>query len=203
MPTGNDQAHLPRTGSFKPRLGRHHPVYVGEVFKDGRYIAYSCLDDELDSRFWLAEDNTWVLADCGSRNSTLGADLVNKIAGSSRWVSLEIRRAEVPFLSEELWPQNHQMSSPILGHCNLRGLDLPAANSEGLLGTGVVHNPQHTAALHDFFMHSGPEGKRLCLVYELLGPSLEREFNLYQDLRKNMRYPFKQEVEIWDALKLA
>ena len=127
----------------KYRPGGFHPVCLGNSFKDGRYKIHHKLGWGGYSTVWLAKDRMYV-----APNRAFWISLMD--SRCEQWVSIKIKTADSSKQSRELH--------------NLQSL---AADSH--------RNPQskYIVQLLDHFFHQGPNGTHQCLVFELLGPTVD------------------------------
>jgi serine/threonine protein kinase len=126
------------------RQGGFHPVSLGDTFKAGRYKVYHKLGWGGLSTVWLARDQSYVGLAPHPYYSMLMLYISPRL---QRWVSLKIKTAEGTQLSRELLV--HQKPSKALA------------------------SPHHLVQLLDSFIHQGPNRNHKCLVFELLGPTLD------------------------------
>lgn len=126
------------------RPGGYHPVALGDTLKNGRYKIYHKLGYGGFSTVWVARDSKYVV--CSSLLIPVGLT-----AGRlERWVAVKILVADMMQKSREL--------------DTLRAL---SEHSKRDLG------PKHIVRLLDDFLHEGRNGCHQCLVFELLGPTVE------------------------------
>ncbi|KAI9651543.1 MAG: hypothetical protein M1829_002693 [Trizodia sp. TS-e1964] len=132
--------------------GGLHPVCLGDSFQQGRFTMHHKLGWGGFSTVWLAWDDLYVTADAAD-----AADAFNNqelISPLSTWVSIKIMTAESTEGSREL--------------ASLRSLKETAASN-------------YIARRHDEFIHLGPNGRYQCLVFELLGPSVDSIASDYRE----------------------
>jgi len=126
------------------RQGGFHPVNLGDTFKASRYKVYHKLGWGGSSTVWLARDQSCVALAPHPYHGMLMLYVSPRL---QRWVSLKIKTAEGTKPSRELLV--HQKLSKALA------------------------SPHHLVQLLDSFVHQGPNGNHQCLVFELLGPTLD------------------------------
>ncbi len=129
----------------KYRPGGFHPVCLGDIFKDGRYKVHHKLGWGGYSTVWLALDQEYITA---RRKITCCVLLTDRRRGE--WVTIKIKTANSSKQSQELH--------------NLLSL---ASMANGNLGSKYI------VQLLDHFFHQGPNGNHQCLVFELLGPTVD------------------------------
>lgn len=124
-PSPNDEESLK---DYCP--GGYHPVYIGESYKDGRYVIVRKLGWGHFSTVWLAKDTH----------------------NNNKHVAMKVVRSA--------------------SHYTEAALD-----EISLLKRAVSANPNHpgrsyVVSLLDSFRHIGPNGKHICMVFEVLGENL-------------------------------
>lgn len=135
------------------RPGGYHPVRLGDTFKDSRYEVHHKLGWGSSSTVWLADDRMYAIAKC---EKTIQPLLT--CYSRNRWVSIKILAADRSGTAHEL-----------------RNLQSLAERGRGsLCSKYIVH-------LQDTFLHQGPNGRHRCLVFELLGPSVDAVLRNYSD----------------------
>ncbi|KAJ3486921.1 hypothetical protein NLG97_g6521 [Lecanicillium saksenae] len=145
-------SNLPWTNEqiFCYHWGGCHPISLGDVLKDGRYKIANKLGWGNSSVVWLAKDTLYDLISLtpiyALRISLPYSSLVANIPSIDRWVAVKILTSKASTSRR------------------------PVAALTALLGdpstSGLV--PE----LYNSFFHHGPIGAHVCLVLELLGPSL-------------------------------
>ena len=135
------------------RSGGYHPVALGDTLNDGRYKILHKLGHGGFSTVWVAKDNKCVA-------SSIPRQIQFMLTASrlEQWVSVKIITADRTTLSRELY--------------NLRAL---AEHAKGNLG------PKHIVQLLDDFLLKGPNGYHQCLVFEMLGPTVNIIVNDYHE----------------------
>jgi serine/threonine-protein kinase SRPK3 len=129
----------------KYRPGGFHPVRLGDTFKGGRYKIHHKLGWGGFSTVWLAKDKKYVTV---RRESHICILLIN--LRREQWVSIKIITAD-----------NSKQSRELRNFLSLAGLR-----------QGHLHSKYIVQLLDDFF-HQGPNGTHQCLVFELLGPTVD------------------------------
>ena len=135
------------------RPGGYHPVALGDTLKDGRYKIRHKLGYGGFSTVWVARDNKYVVA-----LLIICFQTVLIAYRLEQWVSVKIITADRTNQSRELH--------------SLRAL---AEHSNGNPGS------KHIVQLLDDFFHEGPNGCHQCLVFELLGPTVNIEVDDYYE----------------------
>lgn len=132
---------------YRYRPGGYHPVSLGDTFKDDRYKINHKLGWGGFSTVWLAKDTMFVHS-----NFLLHVDVkyADDLTSRDEWVAIKILAADAT--QEKLSKE-------------LRFLQGWRCDDDSSLDF-VVH-------LLDIFQHEGPNGLHQCLVFELLGPSLD------------------------------
>lgn len=134
------------------QVGGYHPVRLGDTFKDGRYKVHHKLGWGGFATVWLVRDKTYATTIRPTRPVLLIYE------SRKQWVSLKILTAESSKDPAELR--------------NIRSL---AGPSQGALSSNYI------IQLQDTFLHQGPNGRHQCLVFELLGPTINtvlRDYSL-------------------------
>jgi serine/threonine protein kinase len=163
------------------RKGGYHPVHVGELY-NSRYLVLRKLGWGHFSTVWLCEDRAWpggrqvaMKVQKSAEHYTDAAydeiDLLNTVSEQEeavqRDVELELRLEVVNIVRE----------SEGLPPLTLDDVPEDHAEADALLPPlppGVVaplYNP-HVITLLDSFLHTGPHGKHMCMVFPVLGDNL-------------------------------
>ena len=137
--------------------GGYHPVVLGDTLKDGRYKIYHKLGYGGFSTVWVARDTMYVVP------SAISSPLMLTTYRSEQWVSMKIVKAGRTGQCRELF--------------NLRAL---SEHAKGNLGS------KHIVQLLDDFRHEGPNGSHLCLVLELLGPTINITVDDYHQVGERL-----------------
>lgn len=142
-----------RMGRYCP--GGFHPVKLGDTFKSGRYKVYHKLGYGGFSTVWLANDQSYVLVSytLSARYNPGGVLTFRGSLRLERWDSLKVATATSSESSQELTVLK-RLKDACVGH--------------------VVE-------LLDSFVHQGPNGTHACLVFELLGPTVDQVVSNYRD----------------------
>ncbi|KAG7096230.1 hypothetical protein E1B28_003681 [Marasmius oreades] len=124
--------------------GGYHPVEIGDVFRDGKYVVVRKLGWGHFSTVWLA------------KNTQLNRHVALKIVKSaSRYTETAVD--EIKLLERLNNPSIPHAEDPVLGP------ELPPLAHPGR---------SHVIGLLDHFLHKGPNGTHVCMVFEVLGESL-------------------------------
>ncbi|KAL0058339.1 serine/threonine protein kinase, CMGC [Marasmius tenuissimus] len=122
--------------------GGYHPVEIGDDFSEGRYIIVRKLGWGHFSTVWLARD------------THMDRHVALKIVKSaSRYTETAVD--EIKLLEK--------LSNPSTPHENQYGPDIPPLAHPGR---------SHVISLLDHFLHKGPNGSHICMVFEVLGENL-------------------------------
>lgn len=140
------------------RPGGYHPVALGDSLKDGRYKIRHKLGFGKFSTVWVARDCKYVFASLKTSYQT-----VLTAYRLDQWVSVKI-------ITAERTNQSHELQ-------NLRAL---AERSKGSLAS------QYIVDLLDDFLHEGPNGCHQCLVFELLGPTINIEIEDLHEIEERL-----------------
>ena len=135
------------------RPGGYHPVALGDTLNGGRYKIHHKLGHGGFSTVWVAKDNKYVASSIPRH-----IPFMLTACGLEQWVSVKIITADRTKLSRELY--------------NLRAL---AEHAKGNLGL------KHIVQLLDDFLLEGPNGCHQCLVFEMLGPTVNIIVNDYHE----------------------
>ena len=125
--------------------GGYHPIYLNDLLKDGQYEVLHKLGFGSYSTVWLARDNQY------ARPLLLRRVLSHLNVRNQRNVSVKVVVAS-----------KSEVHNP-----ELQILQKIRENND-------PHHPgrKHVPQLLDWFYHDGPNGRHLCLVLEILGPSV-------------------------------
>ena len=134
------------------RPGGFHPVKLGDTFSGGRYKVHHKLGWGGFSTVWLARDHSYVAVAAVTLKLGFRTDIESP--SLNRWVSLKITTAT-----------DTESSGELALHQKLR---------QAGAADGVVQ-------LLDSFVHEGPNGEHQCLVFELLGPTVESVVHDYHE----------------------
>jgi serine/threonine protein kinase len=158
----------------KYRPGGYHPVCLGDTFKDDRYKIYHKLGWGGFSTVWLAKDR-----ECAHR-AILFVIFLTYIQRHNQWVSLKIITADSSKGSRELL-----------------NLQLLEKRSQGSLCSKYI------VQLLDSFVHQGPNGQHQCLVFELLGPTVDRVLEAYNESQNKLetRLILRMSKQLLEAIK--
>jgi serine/threonine-protein kinase SRPK3 len=137
--------------------GGYHPVVLGDTLKNGRYKIYHKLGHGGFSTVWVARDAVYV----GLIFYYFASMLTN--CRREQWVSIKIVKAKWSDQSREL--------------LTLRALSELA---KGNLGSKYI------VQLLDDFRIEGPNGSHLCLVLELLGPTINITVDDYHQVGERL-----------------
>lgn len=140
----------------KYRPGGFHPVNLGDTFKNNRYEVHHKLGWGQFSTVWLAFDREYA-------NKLIMLPYLLTFARQNIWVSLKIKTADSSLESRE-----HDCMQVLQKHC------------EGNLSSKYI------VQLLDFFLHHGANGVHQCLVFELLGPTVNKVLMDYSESEERL-----------------
>ena len=129
------------------RPGGFHPVCLGDTFKDDRYRIHDKLGWGGYSTVWLAKDTRYVIC---HPNPQKGFSILLIYESRQQWVSIKIKSANSSKDSRELLHLQSLATNPQVDRYSI-----------------------HMVQLLDHFFHKGPNGTHACLVFGLLGPTVD------------------------------
>ncbi|CAB9499444.1 SRSF protein kinase 1 [Seminavis robusta] len=138
---------------YKP--GGYHPVNVGDVFNQGRYVVIKKLGWGHFSTVWMVKDRKAQAAGKGTHFYAL------KVQKSAEHYT-EAAMDEVELL--DCIAQKRKHEATLLGN--------PSTDEEGVTAVQMVDHAKFSATLHDSFFHTGPNGRHMCMVFSMLGCNL-------------------------------
>jgi len=139
---------------YKP--GGYHPVNVGDVFNQGRYVVIKKLGWGHFSTVWMVKDRKAQAAGKGTHFYAL------KVQKSAEHYT-EAAMDEVELLDCIAQKRKHEVTL----------LTNPAQkDEEGVTYLEMVDHAKFVATLHDSFFHTGPNGRHMCMVFSMLGCNL-------------------------------
>lgn len=145
---GSESSLGERTEAEGLREGGYHPVQVGDVFKNGAYRVLCRLGTGHFSTVWLCLDTTRRSPRLSQASASAAASSVPR----NRVVALKIQKSAVDY-SEAAKDEIKLLQA-------VRRCD-PASSAPVI-------------SLLDHFEHFGPNGRHVCLVFDVLGSSLLR-----------------------------
>ncbi|POW19704.1 hypothetical protein PSHT_04348 [Puccinia striiformis] len=146
-------------------MGGYHPVKIGDKFHENRYSVIRKLGYGQFSTVWLAHDQqqlsliTTSLDQCPVSILTIFSTAPH--TQTHTFLTWQARSARLP--------QNQQVGQLLHQSCRGRN-SIPRAY---LLGQSSPPGYCHVATLLDHFKHEGPNGTHVCLVFEVLGESVD------------------------------
>ena len=148
---GSDVSELDGEGSEGYRVGGYHPVALGDVF-NGRYTVVEKLG-------WGHFSTVWMVRDA-----------LSQALGTPRLVALKVQKSASHYTDAAL------DEIDLLRHARRVADDEARAWAEGGTGPCGETDPAETSSrvvrLLDHFEHSGPNGRHVCMVFEMLGANL-------------------------------
>ncbi|KAH8061837.1 hypothetical protein JL722_3792 [Aureococcus anophagefferens] len=148
---GSDVSELDGEGSEGYRVGGYHPVALGDVF-NGRYTVVEKLG-------WGHFSTVWMVRDA-----------LSQALGTPRLVALKVQKSASHYTDAAL------DEIDLLRHARRVADDEAQAWAEGGTGPCGETDPAETSSrvvrLLDHFEHSGPNGRHVCMVFEMLGANL-------------------------------
>jgi len=135
---------------LKYSSGGFHPLSLGDTLSAGRYTIYHKLGFGSFATVWLAKDKQYDPPAAPRFFFSFLFDISSH--RTNRWVAVKILTANHSRLSQE--------------HQTLLALAECAKNENNSLEALFI------IQLLDQFVHQGPNGSHLCLVFALLGPSV-------------------------------
>lgn len=157
--------HLPLYNICLP-AGGYHPVKVGELYNSGRYVVVRKLGWGHFSTVWLVRDTE------SGREGAMKVHLL-VISGSHLHLAYFCGIICLPILH-----------CPLLRHACLPTLQVQksaqhyseAAQDEikllSEIRDGDPNDTAHCCRLYDWFEHTGPHGRHICMIFEVLGDNL-------------------------------
>jgi len=146
------------------RKGGYHVVQLGEVY-NGRYHVVAKLGWGHFSTVWLCHDlhtNCYVamkVQKSAPHYTEAAYDEIELLAEAAKRATLPEWHATVAGALREIAPRSASGGAPLPP-----GAPLPSPQNGGIF-TGVVQ-------LVDYFEHHGPNGKHVCMVFEVMGPNV-------------------------------
>lgn len=141
---------------MKCHAGGYHPVRVGELYSNGRYVVVRKLG-------WGHFSTVWLVRDIESGRE-----------GAMKVLVMSILMLLQPHLTLYLQPPSNQIS--LLQVQKSAQHYTEAAQDEIKLltdiRTGDPDDRAHCCRLYDHFEHQGPHGRHVCMVFEVLGDNL-------------------------------
>ncbi|KAH8056697.1 hypothetical protein JL721_9981 [Aureococcus anophagefferens] len=148
---GSGVSELDGEGSEGYRVGGYHPVALGDVF-NGRYTVVEKLG-------WGHFSTVWMVRDA-----------LSQALGTPRLVALKVQKSASHYTDAAL------DEIDLLRHARRVADDEAQAWAEGGTGPCGETDPAETSSrvvrLLDHFEHSGPNGRHVCMVFEMLGANL-------------------------------
>lgn len=139
---------------YKP--GGYHPVNVGDVFNQGRYVVIKKLGWGHFSTVWMVKDRKAQAAGKGTHFYAL------KVQKSAEHYT-EAAMDEVELLDCIAQKRKHEIT--LLSNPGQK-------DEEGVTSLEMVDHAKFSATLHDSFFHTGPNGRHMCMVFSMLGCNL-------------------------------
>jgi serine/threonine protein kinase len=133
------------------RQGGYHPVNIGDKFNNNRYIVIEKLGWGHFSTVWMCYDKKKSTPE----DPVFAAMKVQKSASHYREAALD----EIELL-----------------RCVSEATVSPAVAKEN---NGIIPFDPHIVNLYDHFDHTGPHGKHVCMVFEMLGENLLKIIKKY------------------------
>lgn len=141
----------------------YHPVYIGESFKDGRYVVVQKLGWGHFSTVWLAEDRHYD---------------PNVLAASHKYVALKVQKSK-PSYAEAALDEIQILKTLSEGRHN------PAwtQTKQELGSKGLQFSEEENFAIDmlDNFPHFGMHGKHYCSTFPIMGPNLLDVIRFFED----------------------
>lgn len=137
--------------------GGYHPVVLGDTLKNGRYKIYHKLGHGGFSTVWVARDAVYVVSMLYSFASMLTD------CRREQWVAIKIVKAK--------WSDQFR---------ELLALRALSEHAKGNLGSKYI------VQLVDDFRTEGPNGSHLCLVLEMLGPTINITVDDYHQVGERL-----------------
>jgi len=178
-------------GSDGYRVGGYHPVSVGERYgPNGRYVIEEKLGWGHFSTVWLAldteNDESSRLAGIRSESVVLPRRVALKVQKSAEhyteaaWDEVELLATVARCAGQRMAKARAQLDAD--GYADVRGR-AAAAGAHSPDGNTMLRaalaGEVYTVRLVDRFEHSGPNGKHVCMVFEVLGDNLLRLIKHY------------------------
>lgn len=139
---------------YKP--GGYHPVNVGDIFNQGRYVVIKKLGWGHFSTVWMVKDRKAQAAGKGTHFYAL------KVQKSAEHYT-EAAMDEVELLDCIAQKRKHESTL---------ALNPGQKDEEGVTALEMVDHAKFVATLHDSFFHTGPNGRHMCMVFSMLGCNL-------------------------------
>ena len=177
-------------GSDGYRAGGYHPVSVGDRYgPNGRYVVEEKLGWGHFSTVWLALDtendgSSSRLAGMRSESFALPRRVALKVQKSAEHYT-EAAWDEVALLTTVARCAEQRLAKSRTQLDNALGVGGPGKTREGVRACGnaalraALAGEVYTVRLVDRFEHNGPNGKHVCMVFEVLGDNLLRLIKHY------------------------